>query len=303
MKTFMLDGFICGLVADAKTRELMTRKGCKRGEEYYIKIRGKSSSLLLSLRKGRYDDLYYLNLSGNPTTFLLPNNLRGYISIDRLILKCFNRALAYAGLRSVKLEKINVYSIELACYTTKVADVDVLLDQLKHVYRTAYSYEGTKHVGLCNSLRLKLIDHPTHSSVCLRIMSQGLKEEEAMLMAYNKQEESGHDDIELSSRIRLDLNLSYGWFRRRQAGGRKLKTLADLKAYASMGWAAFIRAQFEWAANRTRLFELANSSDLAIKWVVKTLDTTDEQRSKYMVDGRAFACVSEIEEFQLELEI
>lgn len=248
--------------------------GVEHGTDLDIAIRGKSSSMYLSLRRSRINgSQYYLNLSGNPITFLRKHNVYGYAEADQLIvtvyLECMKRVGAFPEriIKAVSDMDINLNSLEFATYTIPVVDKKVILNAWYYVYMTAYSsVDGTTHQTLQDLLNVKLQrkDKEHKSTVSLHIMSGDGKELEGMLMAYDKAAEikknNGKVPEDIQDRLRMELSLNYGWFRRRSVNGSTLKTLADLKAYIdkrfSGDWLVFLACQFAWALNRTCMFHM-----------------------------------------------
>jgi hypothetical protein len=108
--------------------------------------------------------------------------------------------------------------------------------------------------------------HKKHkSSICLKILSADGNEELAMLQAYDKKAEiyaalGQQCPSDIENRIRLDLNLSYGWFHRRSINGDRLKTIKDLLDYIDKkhkgDWLAFLQCEFAWALEKTCLFHM-----------------------------------------------
>src|SRR5690606_21331543 len=135
-------------------KEAMEKVGVtvdRNGYEYQV-VGPYSTSMTLSLRKRNSSKAHYLNLSGNPLTFLRPNNLSGYANPRRMIARTFKIAIRelqnQAGialpsrLQSV-INKglINVHSLEFAAYT-KPLDKRRYLSTLQHVF--GYGVRGAK---------------------------------------------------------------------------------------------------------------------------------------------------------------
>lgn len=234
----------------------------------------KKSGINLSLRKHKMTKSYYLNISGNPLTFLRGSNTYGYAEADRQIVTAYRVCLEMVEKKTNKLfpirikeaiaaRNININSIEFACYTKPVKDKEGLMDAWRYVYRTGDSSED-EHTSLLDLLNLKLeVKNKKHkSSVPLKIMSGDGEELIAMLQVYNKAEEIKGKGLvvtpDIENRLRLDLNLNYGWFRRKAINKKKLQTLKDLVLYVEDkgGWLAFLEKEFTWALNRTCLFHM-----------------------------------------------
>ncbi len=285
-RKIMLDGMLTGTKLESAVeipgsdlealRKILIACGAEaKGEGMYLVVRGNSGAVI-ELRKNRYNGGFFMNLSGNPLTFLTGRNTYGSPEADKQIVAVYKRCIAYLESESkmevpgnIKdaVEEMDIYinNIEFACYTIPVENKDKVLDAWYHVYTTGYSHEGARHIPLVEKLNLKIArEHKTHTSVCLRILSGDGREEEAQLEAYDKADEMRSKGLEvgadIENRIRLDLCLTYGWFRRRQVGQRKLKTLADLVAYIQKNcggnWLIFLASEFQWALNRTCLFHM-----------------------------------------------
>lgn len=281
----MIDGMLLGTELDGslqlkaseafKMKAILEKNGAQETSGgLCLTVPGKGP-LVLALRKPyNAQDRYYLNISGNPLKFLRGSTVYGYAEADRVIITAYREALETLKgsvpdsiYKKVARREINIHSLEFATYTEKVHDVSRLLNDWYHIYTTSYSSkDGLSHHTLCDLLDLKITrKDPTHrSSVYLRIMSKGQREEEAMLMVYDKyqqlndQQKSSIGLSDVKNRLRLDLHLNYGWFRRHSVEGRKLKTLRDLTLYVEKNyggrWEAFCAAEFKWALDRTLLF-------------------------------------------------
>lgn len=282
-RSVMLDGMLVGTrlsalkQADMKAlRKLMVAYGCTElgGQDIEIAIERKST-VKLSLRRHKMNkDEWFLNLSGNPLTFFKGDNTYGYVEADEMIVRCYEACVARLerfGEFPKRVKKmiadkdINLNQLEFACYTSAVPDKAQLLNDWAHMYRHSYSTaDGKEHKGLLDLLDLKFErKHKKHvSDVGLKILSRDGSEEVAMLRVYDKAAERRSKDLEVArgieNRLRIDLNLSYGWFRRHSIMGQKIKTLRDLVAYVEKGgdWIDFIRREIAWALDRTKLFEM-----------------------------------------------
>lgn len=277
----MLDGLISGVALQgdvslrtsevAKLRKIILASGGKEiaGETGVVVTRN-GYSMLISLRAyNNRKDKVFLNISGNPLKFLKGASAYGYVEADRIIITAYRKALEMLEgtvpariLEAVAARDINLHSLEFATYTCALPNKQKLLNDWAHMYSSAYSSDGEVHTTLASMLDLEFQrKHKSHTSLPLRIKSKDGKEDEAMMLVYDKAAEMRSRNLKVSSdiedRLRLDLNLNYGWFRRRAVSGRKLRTLADLSAYVEKNhgtWIAFVAAEYEWALKRTCLF-------------------------------------------------
>lgn len=254
---------------------LLSRKG-GRTERGGVEVTvSAESSMVVALRPHYHQrDKWYLNFSGNALTFLRGSNVYGYAEADVLITVAFIQAMTAIGefprrlIRAVKAGDVNVHSLEFAAYTNEVEDKQQLINDWQHVYGTAYSNsEGVETSTLCELLGLKYVKkHVDHrSSLCFRIMTPDGREEEAMLMAYDKAEEMRADGVlkvpkDIERRLRLDLHLHNGWFRKHRAGGKAIRTLSDVAAYVEEHhagkWHRFIASEMNKMVDRTCMFEV-----------------------------------------------
>ncbi len=284
----MLDGVLMGTnlngAIDVQDSEVHTVKdilvSCKTchqlgGSDIEVVVTRKSG-INLSLRRHKMTKQFYLNMSGNPLTFLKGGNEYGYAEADRQIITAYRICLEMVERETGMLfplrlkaaiadRDIHINSMEFACYTKPLkVDKAELMDMWRYVYRTGNSNGAGEHTPLLDLLDLKLeVKNKKHkSSVPLKIMSRDGGELVAMLQVYDKAKERRDNKFEVSAdienRLRLDLNLSYGWFRRKAINKKKLKTLKDLMAYVENkgGWLAFLQQEFEWALDRTCLFHM-----------------------------------------------
>lgn len=248
--------------------------GHEEGLDVKAIIPGVGGSMVLALRRDKNTKEFFLNLSGNPITFMYVDNTYGYAEADVVIVKAFNKCLGVVSNKwpariknAVKKKDINIHSLEFATYTIPVENKADILDAWYHVYLVgSSSIDGRSHTGLMDMLDLQINrKHKSHkSSVALQIMSSDGRDVEAMLLAYDKAKQMRDSGVEvpedIENRIRLDLNLKYGWFRRRRIDGDVLKTLHDLSAYIKKrcdgDWLLFLSAEFKWALERTCLFHM-----------------------------------------------
>lgn len=283
----MLDGVLIGTnltgAIDVMDSEVQTVKDilvrCKTchhlgGSDIEVTVTRKSG-VVLSLRRHKMTKQFYLNMSGNPLTFLKGTNEYGYAEADRQIITAYRVCLEMVeeetGLMfplrlkaAIADRDIHMNSIEFACYTKPLKDKAGMMDAWRYIYRTADSNGQGEHTPLLDLLDLKLeIKNKKHkSSVPLKIMSRDGGELVAMLQIYDKALALEAQKMEVKSdiknRLRLDLSLNYGWFRRHAVNKKKLKTLKDLVAYVENkgGWVAFLKQEFEWALDRTCLFHM-----------------------------------------------
>lgn len=291
LRRVMLDGALIGaeLTGDIelkasethKIRKLLLANGGEEREGGLSVTVVSKSAMVISLRLDYHrKGLYYLNMSGNPLKFLTGRNDYGFAEADRVIITAYRKALeALEGsippriLRAIAERQINVHSLEFATYTNKVKDKQQLINDWAHVYRTAYSSkDGLTHRTLADMLNLRFTRaHKDHSSsICLRILSGDGREDEAMLQCYDKALEIRDKakefgivalvEADIEDRIRIELSLTRGWFRRRQVNGKKLNTLGDLCAYIKKNhdgsWPSFLEKEFLWAIKRTHLFDM-----------------------------------------------
>ncbi len=231
------------------------------------------SSMMIALRPHYHEkDRYFLNLSGNALTFLKGSNVYGYAEADILIKAAFVRAMSMVGefprrvVCAIKNGEVNVHSMEFAAYTNEIPDKQRLLNDWQTMYGTSYSNDGIQTTTLCEMLSVrymkKHVDH--RQSVCLRIMTGDGKEEEAMLMAYDKAYLLRNNELEvpvdIEKRLRLDMHLHNGWFRKKKVNGRKLRTLKDLGDYVEKRyegkWHLFIATEFDRMIKRSMMFEM-----------------------------------------------
>lgn len=285
----MLDGMLIGTPIEGNIeikgsevrimKKLLIKAGAEEREGGLCLTIDNKSNMVVALRTHYHNkSLFFLNVSGNPLNFIKGSNVWGYAEADRVIVKAYKMILDTLGevphriVDSVIAREINIHSLEFATYTCEVPNKKKLLSDWAYMYRTADTLDirSEEHEGLCDMLNIKFLrlDKKHKSSVCLRILSKDGREEEAMLETYDKAlairelaEKVGevgvvHSDIE--SRLRLDLNLNQGWFRRRQVNGKKIKTLNDLSEYVKKNhdgkWHEFIANEYQWALDRTKLF-------------------------------------------------
>lgn len=288
-RRIMLDGALIGaeLVGSIeiknseayKIRQILKSKGGEERDGKLSILVTYKSVLEISLRTHYHDrSRYYLNISGNPLTFLMGSNTYGYAEADRVMITAYRKALETLGqvpkriMKAVALRQINIHSLEFATYTNKLKNKEQLLNDWAHMYQSSYSTkDGFIHETLLDMLGLRFTrKHKHHRSIPLRIMSNDGREEEAWLLCYDKAKEM-RDEAELQkqvvvvpedveSRIRLDLTLHQGWFRRHQVGGKKLKTLADLVLYIEKNyggqWHKFLAFEFDHYVKKTMLFSM-----------------------------------------------
>lgn len=317
----------------AKVRRAFKMFGAIEGDsELVVLIPGRSSTMQLALRRNKFNQNdFYINMTGNPVTFLYKGNNYGFAEADVLIVRAYLKCLDTVTriperIRQAVVDKnINIHSLEFATYTIPVADKDRILNAWAYMYRVGDSNKAGMHVSLLDMLNLKMKrKHVTHTSVCLKLMSGDGREEEACLMAYDKAEEIrdkalkeqriGKVPPDIEHRIRLELQLSYGWFRRRSIDGAKIKTLRDLCNYIdkrySGSWTIFLAAQFKWALDKTCLFHmwefkakpiltrtyelgmagymrLPYEAYLAMLMARSTIGATDEDRRQFLLGNAA----------------
>lgn len=311
----MLDGMLVGckleLISEElpKMRELLITSGAEyKGPELLLTIKA-GSGMVVGLRENihkRGD--YYLNISGNPLTFLTGSNLYGSPEAGELIVKACLKCLKILGkvgevpkrIKDLVVSKnINLYALEFATYTIRLENKQQLLNDWSHIYNSAYtSKNGLIHETVQDLLNIKMErKHKKHkSSVCFKILSSNGVNEEAMLQIYDKASQTRSVDLEvpedIENRLRLDLNLSYTWFANRRIGGQRLKTLADLERYIEKrfdsSYTTFLSAQFGWALDRTKLFKLwdlersclrsGTLAERSLYMARRSLPITDESR-------------------------
>jgi len=275
-------------------RVLLKAGGIQDGDKMYVNVYGlnEESGLEVSLtRDHRKDNIYFLNIRGNPVAFLTGENTYGFPEADRLIVASFIRAIKQIE-TSCKLEipsrikdqirALNIYlhTLEFATYTNKIKNKKQLLLDMATAYRIGHSVEKDENGINQTETLLDMLDlemrrkHKTHkSSVCLRILSAS-GEEQAMFQAYDKEQQlldanerravAGESLLEvpkdIKNRIRFDLNLNYGWFRSHRIDGRKIQTLADLRDYVEKNydgkWHAWLKVEFDWALHRTLMLHM-----------------------------------------------
>jgi len=325
-----LDGMLIGTKLEVLTSEVsrvkavMIRAGAiYEGRELVLSITEKSTIRVAMREDSHKPGSFYLNLSGNPITFLTGSNVYGYPDAEALIIdaytKCLEKLTASGGSlpkrlwKEVESRQVNIYSLEFATYTIPVENKRQLLNDWEQVYRIGYkSADGLAHEGVMDMLNLKFCRvHKDHkSSFPLKIMSANGVNEEAMLQVYDKAKKIRKDGhivpIDIENRLRLDLNLSYTWFANRRIEGRRLKTLNDLCLYIDKryggDWVTFLTVQFLWALDRTCLFHMwdlnmkevlgggrgtskAVSTEvyLALALARSTLNASDEARRQFAV--------------------
>jgi hypothetical protein len=267
---------ITGTEAHYLRRILLSKGGESDTQGLHLIVRGKDGGqLMISLRTHYHNkNKFFLNITGNPLTFLRGSNTFGYAEADRVMITAYRKALEVLGpkvprriMEAVANRDLNVHSLEFACYTRELKNKKQLLNDWAQVYRSAYySEDGLIHVGLCDMLNIRFVrQHRSHSSINLRILTGDGREEEAMLGCYDKAQEirDRQGDLavvpqDIENRLRLDLNLSQGWFRKRQVNGRRLKTLKDICDYIQKkhkgSWTTFLAHEFKSAIDRTALF-------------------------------------------------
>lgn len=257
---------------------LKKRGGEDRDSGFAVTVNG----LVISLRTHYHDkSKYFLNLTGNALKFLTGSNVYGYVEADQIIVKAFIRALDGLGkfpdriIEAIEARMINVHSLEFAVYTNEVPNKKLLLNDWAHVYQAGYSNsKGDNHESLTDMLRIKFAraEWEHKSSVCLRIWTKDGREEEIMLQVYDKaqqirdvSEEAVPKDIK--NRLRIDLHLHHGWFRRRSVNGTRLKTLKDIADYVEKrgGWTLFVATELKYALERTCLFHMWSFDPQPIK--------------------------------------
>lgn len=335
----MLDGAIVGaaLIGDLQLKHSevrLVRKallgigGTEIGRETSATVTYKSG-LQVTLRPDYHHqkNKFFLSISGNPLTFLKGNNRYGYAEADKVIVAAFGKALAMIPGIPQRLHslvsnmELNIHSLEFAAYTHAVPNKARLLNDWAAVYQFSFAKQEKdgvdEHWALTDLLNIKFVrkDAAYRSSVALRILSGDGREDEMMILAYDKAKQIREvaakeakargividtttlmslvpSDIE--DRIRIDLHLCRGWFRRRQVAGRKLKTLRDLSLYVANNhegdWAAFLALHFETALRKTMLFSMW-SYDVAAQRGTKVYDAINKMRLTLRADDEEWNTV------------
>lgn len=244
-------------------------------------LKGSDSKLMVSIR-GHYhkeNKKVYLNITGNPLAFVTGSSTYGYAEADRVMITAYRICLEALGTFPARIMKqiadrnIFIYNLEFAVYTNKIPDKEQLLSDWNRMYSVAcyVNKDGKGYTMVTKLLGIRHEKaHQDHKSLCLRIRTRDDSEDCMMLMAYDKADEMRNkakkrgliavvpDDVE--DRLRLDLNFCRGWFRSHQVDGRKLFTLKDLVRYIEKNyeasWPRFLRAEFERAIDKTKLFKM-----------------------------------------------
>src|SRR5690606_22791030 len=110
--SIFLDGITTGAAIEVKTeiandvaehiQKMMKRAGAELDKgEYHIKVDGLGGFLVLALRKDKSKNKkWFLNLTGNPVTFVRRTNLFGYGNPGQQVLDCFKVAVGSLEVRS-----------------------------------------------------------------------------------------------------------------------------------------------------------------------------------------------------------
>lgn len=248
-----LDGMLTGTAVEVKTRidnevatrlkKMMEKAGAsfEKGE-LGLPIEGKGGFLLLSLRKEKGKDRWFLNLSGNPITFVQKTNVFGYGEPGQQILDCFRVAVkrlekmcgkaAPAGLKDqLSSGNININSLEFAAYTKKMKNKKLYLSTLQHVWGSAAVRCGDSRTSLESLLNVTVTQNVDNQTIGFRFpyLRRGVGK---LLLLYDKYEQmqAKYPEIELKDlekikdRLRFDLHLTKIWME-----SRRIQTVGDLQ--------------------------------------------------------------------------
>ncbi len=236
--------------------------------ELSVNVRGRGKSVVrLTLRQDSRDKkMWYLNMDGNPLTFLTGKNVYGWPNADAQIVAVFMSVLKAIEDETEKkfpqrvkdeivARRIHLNMLEFAAYTPKLKDKKRILNSWSWMFRRAnFLPENDYYQSLEEMLNVHVYSTPNRSTFAIAMLTKQ-RTKEVLFSAYDKEEEikekqqhageateyhvkakewkgaKKYRDEELipddiKSRLRLEIGFTSVWFNR-----RRIRTLADLVTY------------------------------------------------------------------------
>jgi hypothetical protein len=247
-------------------------------------VRRKGSIMCLSMRANENNaKKKYLNLSGNPLTFITGSNVYGSPNPVRQLKFCWTRCLKQIERESgvevperiykeVEENKIHIHSLEWACYTEEMDNPRKLINEWHSMFHlTRKRREDGMQEFLADMLNVQWIDSQYSDSFRLKILDTQ-RRTVSMIGFYDKAaemirraDEDGEDVEKVRSsipetilnRLRIDIQLTNLWFKNKRV--TRLDDLMRLvnnpKTYDG-DWSAMVREEVMKVIDRTHLVRM-----------------------------------------------
>jgi hypothetical protein len=269
----------------AQLKIMMDKAGAVVAErEMRFNVTRKKSTMCLSMRANENNaKKKYLNLSGNPLTFITGSNVYGSPNPVKQLKFCWNKCLERlerdAGMKAPKrihkeIEKarIHINSLEWACYTEEMRDPLKMLNEWHSMFHlTRRKRDDGMQEFLADMLNVQWIDSQYKDSFRLKILD-AQRRTVCMIGFYDKAtemvrkaEEMG-EDVEavrasipdtIRNRLRLDIQLTHLWFKNKRATRLDdlIKLVGNPKTYDG-DWGAMIRDEVMKVVDKTHLVRM-----------------------------------------------